>query len=96
MMPGIIRGDRIRPEYAAHVVRWMESNGLRHYVPSDAHILIHGGRFTVETLDIERTPEARIFTTRTHGKQWSDWDSREEIPRKVRTYRIRHELADIR
>ena len=95
MKPQIIRGECLGPIETGRVMAWMESNGVRHYVPQSATITIRGNHFTVETLDIERAPKARVLETKTHGKKWSDWDSRQPIPRRTRKYRIRHELKEI-
>lgn len=98
MKPQSVRVENLDVNEVTMVLRWMEANGLRHYVPYGATIRITGNRFTVETMDIERTPTARTITSVTHGRHWADrWrHGRAYLPLKTRTYRIRHELKDIR
>lgn len=96
MKPQIIRAQGMGHPETNRIVRWMEANGLRHYVPEDAEIHVHGNRFTVDTFDIARAPRARSIKTQTHGRTWWHWARGEELPRRSRTYRIRYDLKDIK
>ena len=92
MKPQLIRADDMSRAETRRIVRWMESNGLRHYVPRYAPIRVHGNRFTVATFDIERVEQI--------GTKWARhrWIKHpgglQSLPIKDRTYRIRHELKD--
>lgn len=94
MKPQFIRAEALTFAETVRVVRWMKANGLRHYVPELAVIQVHGNHFTVDTFDIERVGQK--------GKRWAsrrwitDSDGCRTLPIKTRTYRIRHELKDIR
>lgn len=92
MKPQVIRGEGKSQAELLRIVRWMESNGLRHYVPEYAAIRVHGNRFTVATFDIERVGQQNTAWAR---NRWINHpDGTRTLPRKNRTYRIRHELKD--
>lgn len=96
MKTGIIRGECLTRTQAKTVHEWMKANGVRHYVPADAVILVHGNKFTVETFDIERAPHARPNPIKITRRSWAGKYRSLKLPRKTRTYRIRYDLKDIR
>lgn len=96
MKQGIIRGECLTKAQARAVFEWMKANGVRHYVPADAVILVHGNRFTVETFDIERAPYARPAPKKISRRSWAGKYRSLNLPRKTRTYRIRYDLKDIK
>ena len=100
MKPGTIKtsnGIRAHKE-DKRILRWLKANGLRHHIPEDARIIITGNRVIVPTLDIERTDHPPH-----HAGQSRPWYlnrtrdyfiKNRDLPRKVRTYRIRQTLED--
>lgn len=103
MRPGFINGEKLHREEADRVTRWMRANGLRHWVPEDARIVITGNRFTVETFDIERMVPRPAPRRRGDPRPWyrakaDRWFRQHgyELPRRTRTYRIRHNLKDFK
>ena len=95
MKPQIIRAQGLGHPETHRILRWLEANGLRHYIPEYAKIRVHGNRFTVETFDIERVGQKN---TKWAMNRWvaTYGENGRELPRKARTYRIRHDLKDIR
>lgn len=64
------------------VLDWLSANGVRHYIPEDARIIVTGNMIIVPTFDIGRTYNPRYGYNRKAGT----------LAVKVRSYRIRHEL----
>lgn len=92
MKQGIIHTPAHDP---LQVFRFLKANGVRHHVPIDAQILVHGGKITVDTMDIERAPHALTLPReRITGRSWSGKWSTHNMPIKRRTYRIRHAMKD--
>ncbi len=84
MKPQTITKSTIRhPFQIQDIVRWLESNGVRHYVPEDARIIVTGNYIIVPTLDVGRTYNPNY---------WGNWRRTDALPVKIRKYRIRHEL----
>ena len=62
---------------------WLKANGVRHYVPEGARIIITGNWIIVPTFDIGRV----------YNPNYWNRPRTSEIPIKVRKYRLRHELT---
>ena len=82
MKPGTINGATLTRAQQNQVVDWLKSNGLRHYIPEDARIVIAGNWAITLTFDIGRTYNPRYGYDRTT----------QTLATKVRRYRIRHDL----
>ncbi|MBM6622645.1 hypothetical protein JTF08_13600 [Micrococcaceae bacterium RIT802] len=103
MRPGFINAVKLDTAEQLRVSRWMHANGLRHYVPGDARIIIMGNRFRVETCDIERIVPPPAQRRRGDPKRWYQTKTdrwfhvgKTRLPAKVRTYRIRYPLKDFK
>lgn len=70
------------PGRAKAIHDWLEANGVRHYIPEHARIIVTGNWIIVPTFDI-----GRIYNPR-YG--WNRKDGTLKV--KTRRYRIRHEL----
>ena len=86
MKPGIIKAQGMGHPQTLRLVRWLEANGLRHYVPEDARIICTGNRLIIPTFDIERVGQKNKKWAR---NRWLRVDGEMELPIKYRTYRIR-------
>lgn len=83
MKPQLIRAARLTPEQVAQVTRWLKANGCPYMVPYDSAIHVTGNHFTVETFTFRTSRQARTLLPRHIAN---------DIPTKIRKYRIRHEL----
>lgn len=55
MKPGSINAATLSFEQQRHVMDWIKSNGLRHYIPEDVRIIVTGNWIITPTFDIGRT-----------------------------------------
>lgn len=79
-------------------------NGVRHFVPLDSPVIVHGNQFGVLTMDIERNDQVRRrgfagWSRASEPRRWRPWRSRwpgdrNVIPLKFRVYRIRRPLTN--
>lgn len=83
MKPRTITKETIsEPHRTDAVLDWLKANGVRHYIPEDARIIVTGNWIVTPTFDIGRTYNPRY-----------NYDHNSGTPKvKVRRYRIRHEL----
>lgn len=85
MRPGTITASNLHHPFTAKAIwEWLQKNGVRHYVPEDARIIITGTHIITPTFDIGRAYNPGYARGYKQGK---------EMPIKIRTYRIRHELT---
>lgn len=64
------------------MLAWLKANGVRHYIPEDARVIVTGNWIITPTFDIGRTYNPRYGYDR----------KTQTLKVKVRRYRIRHEL----
>ena len=88
MKPGMITAKGMGHADTERLVRWLNANGLRHYVPEFARIIFTGNRLIVPTFDMERVGQKnkawakRRFTRDADGGITG-------LPVKIRAYRVR-------
>jgi len=78
----ITKNTMSEPRRTDAILEWLKANGVRHYIPEDARIVITGNWIITPTFDIGRTYNPRYNYDR----------KAETLKVKVRRYRIRHEL----
>jgi hypothetical protein len=82
MKPQTITSESLPVHQIAAVIDWLKSNGVRHFIPADARIIITGNMIITPTFDIGRTYNPRYGYNRRAGT----------LAMRTRRYRIRHEL----
>lgn len=82
MKPQTIIGTSLTLNQQTQIMKWLKTNGVRHYIPEDARIVITGNWIITPTFDIGRTYNPRYNYNHKAGT----------LKVKVRRYRIRHEL----